>query len=384
MKLHEYQAKHIFSRFGIPVPKGKIANTAAEAKQIASELGGSVVIKAQVLVGGRGLAGGIRLAKNENEAELLAAAILGMEIKGLPVHRVLVDEAASIRSELYLGITIDRSLRTPVVIASSTGGVNIEEVAQTAPQKIIKVPIDPLLGMRDFQARELAAGIDLPQDQWRTFVQIAHSLWDIYVATDATLVEINPLVLTNDHTLIALDGKMTIDDNALPLHPDLAELRDLDAEVHEEIEARKYGLTYIKLDGNIGCLVNGAGLAMATMDIIKLQGGDPANFLDIGGGASAERVFAALRIILEDKKVNAILINIFGGITRCDEVARGILVALKDIKPDLPIIVRLVGTNAEEGMKLLANSHLITAESLLEAAEKAVEASRGGSDGRPG
>jgi succinyl-CoA synthetase beta subunit len=383
MKLHEYQAKHIFSRFGIPVPKGKIANTAAEAKQIASELGGSVVIKAQVLVGGRGLAGGIRLAKNENEAELLAAAILGMEIKGLPVHRVLVDEAASIRSELYLGITIDRSLRTPVVIASSTGGVNIEEVAQTAPQKIIKVPIDPLLGMRDFQARELAAGIDLPQDQWRTFVQIAHSLWDIYVATDATLVEIN-LVLTNDHTLIALDGKMTIDDNALPLHPDLAELRDLDAEVHEEIEARKYGLTYIKLDGNIGCLVNGAGLAMATMDIIKLQGGDPANFLDIGGGASAERVFAALRIILEDKKVNAILINIFGGITRCDEVARGILVALKDIKPDLPIIVRLVGTNAEEGMKLLANSHLITAESLLEAAEKAVEASRGGSDGRPG
>jgi succinyl-CoA synthetase beta subunit len=384
MKLHEYQAKHIFSRFGIPVPKGKIANTAAEAKQIASELGGSVVIKAQVLVGGRGLAGGIRLAKNANEAEQLAATILGMEIKGLPVHRVLVDEAATIRSELYLGITIDRSLRVPVFIASSTGGVNIEEVAQTNPQKIVKVPIDPLLGMRDFQARELAVGIDLPREQWRSFTQISRDLWSIYISTDATLVEINPLVLTKDNTLIALDGKLTIDDNALPLHPDLAELRDLDAEVEEEIEARKYGLTYIKMDGNIGCLVNGAGLAMATMDIINLQGGEPANFLDIGGGASAERVTAALRIILGDKNVKAILINIFGGITRCDEVARGILAALRHFRTKLPIIIRLVGTNAEEGMQLLASSKLIIAESLMEAAEKAVAAAREGENGHPG
>lgn len=384
MKLHEYQAKHIFSRFGIPVPKGKIANTAAEAKQIASELGGSVVIKAQVLVGGRGLAGGIRLAKNANEAEQLAATILGMEIKGLPVHRVLVDEAATIRSELYLGITIDRSLRVPVFIASSTGGVNIEEVAQTNPQKIVKVPIDPLLGMRDFQARELAVGIDLPREQWRSFTQISRDLWSIYISTDATLVEINPLVLTKDNTLIALDGKLTIDDNALPLHPDLAELRDLDAEVEEEIEARKYGLTYIKMDGNIGCLVNGAGLAMATMDIINLQGGEPANFLDIGGGASADRVTAALRIILGDKNVKAILINIFGGITRCDEVARGILAALRHFRTKLPIIIRLVGTNAEEGMQLLASSKLIIAESLMEAAEKAVAAAREGENGHPG
>ncbi|MGA9397264.1 MAG: ADP-forming succinate--CoA ligase subunit beta [Anaerolineaceae bacterium] len=384
MKLHEYQAKHIFSRFGIPVPKGKIANTASEAKQIAAELGGSVVIKAQVLVGGRGLAGGIRLAKNPAEAETLSAAILGMEIKGLPVQRVLVDEAASISKELYLGITIDRVLRCPVIIASSTGGVNIEEVAQTTPQKIIKVPIDPLLGMRDYQARELAVGIDLPRDQWRTFIEITRNLWNIYTSQDATLTEINPLVLTKENTLIALDGKITIDDNALPLHPDLAELRDLDAEVPEEIEARKYGLSYIKLNGSIGCLVNGAGLAMATMDIIKFQGGEPANFLDIGGGASADRVAAALRIILQDINVKAILINIFGGITRCDEVARGILSALGEIKLEVPIVIRLVGTNAEEGMKLLAGSNMSTAETLLEAAEKAVSYARGGEHGDPG
>jgi succinyl-CoA synthetase beta subunit len=384
MKLHEYQAKHIFSRFGIPVPKGKIANTASEAKQIASELGGKVVIKAQVLVGGRGLAGGIRLAKNSAEAETLSAAILGMEIKGLPVHRVLVDEAASINKELYLGIAIDRILRCPVIIASSTGGVNIEEVAQVTPQKIIKVPIDPLLGMRDYQARELAVGIDLPRDQWRSFIEITRNLWNIYTATDATLVEINPLVLTKDNSLIALDGKMTIDDNALPLHPDLAELRDLDAEVAEEIEARKYGLSYIKLNGSIGCLVNGAGLAMATMDIIKLQGGEPANFLDIGGGAGAERVAAALRIILQDQNVKAILINIFGGITRCDEVARGILAATKNIHPKPPIVIRLVGTNAEEGMKLLADSKMLTADTLIDAAEKVVLAARRGDHGDPG
>jgi succinyl-CoA synthetase beta subunit len=384
MKLHEYQAKHIFSRFGIPVPKGKIANTSAEAKQIASELGGRVVIKAQVLVGGRGLAGGIRLAKNVVEAEQLAATILGMEIKGLPVNRILVDEAVSINSELYLGITIDRSLRSMVFIASSTGGVNIEEVAQTNPQKIVKVQVDPLIGLRDYQARELASGIDLPHEQWRTFIQIARNLWNVYISTDATLVEINPLVLTKDKTLIALDGKITIDDNALPLHPDLAELRDLDAEAPEEIEARKYGLSYIKMGGSIGCLVNGAGLAMATMDIIKLKGGEPANFLDIGGGANAERVTAALRIILEDKRVKAIMINIFGGITRCDEVARGILTAIQKVRTNLPIVIRLAGTNAEEGMKILAGSRLITAETLVEAAEKAVAACPGGKNGHSG
>ncbi|MBN2677175.1 MAG: ADP-forming succinate--CoA ligase subunit beta [Anaerolineaceae bacterium] len=384
MKLHEYQAKHIFSRFDIPVPKGKIANTAAEARQIASELGGNVIIKAQVLVGGRGLAGGIRLAKNPNEAGTLAATILGMEIKGLPVHRVLVDEAASIKEELYLGITIDRIEQCPIFMASSTGGVNIEEVAQTAPQKIVKVLINPLLGLRDYQARELAAGIDLPRDQWKIFTQIATSLWNIFTSNDATLVEINPLVLTKDKTLLALDGKITIDDNALPLHPDLAEMRDLDAEVPEEIEARKYGLTYIKMDGSIGCMVNGAGLAMATMDIIKLHYGEPANFLDIGGGANADRVSAAMRIILQDPSVKSILINIFGGITRCDEVARGILSAINDIKPSLPIIIRLAGTNANEGMKLLADKNLTTADTLVEAAKKAVMAAHGDQDGDPG
>ncbi|MBN2257605.1 MAG: ADP-forming succinate--CoA ligase subunit beta [Anaerolineaceae bacterium] len=384
MKLHEYQAKHIFSRFDIPVPKGKIANTAAEARQIASELGGNVIIKAQVLVGGRGLAGGIRLAKNPNEAGTLAATILGMEIKGLPVHRVLVDEAASIKEELYLGITIDRIEQCPIFMASSTGGVNIEEVAQTAPQKIVKVLINPLLGLRDYQARELAAGIDLPRDQWKIFTQIATSLWNIFTSNDATLVEINPLVLTKDKTLLALDGKITIDDNALPLHPDLAEMRDLDAKVPEEIEARKYGLTYIKMDGSIGCMVNGAGLAMATMDIIKLHYGEPANFLDIGGGANADRVSAAMRIILQDPSVKSILINIFGGITRCDEVARGILSAINDIKPSLPIIIRLAGTNANEGMKLLADKNLTTADTLVEAAKKAVMAAHGDQDGDPG
>ncbi|HSO26498.1 MAG TPA: ADP-forming succinate--CoA ligase subunit beta [Anaerolineales bacterium] len=372
MKLHEYQSKQIFAKYGIPIPKGRVAASASEAKQIAEELGGRVVVKSQVLVGGRGKAGGIRLAKNPDEAEDLATEILGMEIKGLPVRKVLVDEAANIESEIYLGITNDRAARKPVMMASSAGGVDIEEVARETPEKIIRVHIDPLLGLRDYQARDIAAGIDLPRDLWRSFGRIAKGLWEAYRASDATLAEINPLVITNGPALLAVDGKMLIDDNALFRRPELAEMRDLDVEAQSEIEARKYGLSFIKLDGNIGCMVNGAGLAMTTMDIIKLFGGEPANFLDIGGGASAEKVAAALRIILSDRNVKAILFNVFGGITRGDEVARGVLTALEEIKTDIPMVVRLVGTNAEEGRRILAEADMITAETLAEAAEKAV------------
>lgn len=372
MKLHEYQSKQIFSRYNIPIPKGRVTSTADEARVIAAELGGRVVIKSQVLVGGRGKAGGIRLAKDPHEAEDIATQILAMEIKGLPVRKVLVDEAASISKEIYLGITNDRAARKPVMMASSAGGVEIEEVARVTPEKIIKTYIDPLLGLKDYQARDIAIGIDLPKEYWKLFNQIANGLWLAYKDCDATLAEINPLVITEDGRLIALDGKMLVDDNALFRHPDLAELRDLDVEAPAEIEARKYGLTFIKLDGNIGCMVNGAGLAMTTMDIIKLFGGEPANFLDIGGGAGSDKVAAAMRIILADPNVKAILLNIFGGITRCDEVARGILVALADIKTKVPIVVRLVGTNAEEGRKLLLDAKMITAETLVDAAKKAV------------
>ena len=379
MKLHEYQSKLIFAEYGVPIPKGRVAATAAEAKQIADELGGRVVVKSQVLVGGRGKAGGIRLAKSSAEAEELATQILGMEIKGLPVRKVLIDEAANIEKEIYLGITNDRAARKPVMMASAAGGVDIEEVARTTPEKIIKVHIDPLLGLKDYQARDIAAGIDLPRELWRSFGKIANGLWRAYKRSDANLAEINPLVITTDNKLVAVDGKMVLDDSALFRHPDLAEKRDRDVEADAEIEARKYGLSFIKLDGDIGCMVNGAGLAMTTMDIIKLFGGEPANFLDIGGGASADKVAAAFRIILDDPNINAILINIFGGITRGDEVAKGILAAMDEIKPDVPMIVRLVGTNAEEGRQLLADANMITADTLADAAQKAVAAAKGGS-----
>lgn len=376
MKLHEYQSKQIFARYGIPIPRGRVAEAAAAARQIAEELGGRVVVKAQVLVGGRGKAGGVRLAKDPQEAETIATQILSMEIKGLPVRKVLVDEAANIEQEIYLGITNDRAARKPVIMASAAGGVEIEEVARQTPEKIIKVHVDPLLGLREYQARDIAVFLDLPREHWRTFITITQGLWRAYVENDATLAEINPLVITRDQRLVALDGKMLIDDNALFRHPDLAEMRDVDEEAPAEVEARKYGLSYIKLDGSIGCMVNGAGLAMATMDIIKYFGGEPANFLDIGGGASAEKVAAALRIILSDPNVKAVLFNIFGGITRGDVVARGILTALEEVKPKVPMIIRLVGTNAEEGRQMLAQANMITAETLAEAAQKAVAATK--------
>jgi len=377
MKLHEYQSKQIFARYGVAIPRGRVAASASDAKQIAEELGGKVVVKAQVLVGGRGKAGGIRLARSSKEAAELATTILGMEIKGLPVRKVLIDEAASFSKEIYLGITNDRAAKRPVIMASAAGGVDIEEVAAQTPEKIIKIRIDPLMGLREYQARDLAVSIDLPRELWRSFSEIARGLWSAYQACDATLAEINPLVITTDQRLVALDGKMDIDDNALFRHSDLNEMRDLDVENWAEIEARKYGLSYISLDGEIGCMVNGAGLAMATMDMIKLSGGEPANFLDIGGGAGAEKVAAALRIILADKKVKAVLFNIFGGITRCDEVARGVLAALNEVHTSVPMVVRLVGTNAEEGRQLLAEAKMATAETLLEAAQKAVAIAKG-------
>jgi len=377
MKLHEYQSKTIFSKYGIPIPKGRVAATADEAKQIAEELGGRAVIKAQVLVGGRGKAGGVKVAKNSDEAAELAQQILSMEIKGLPVRKVLVDEAASIATEIYFSITNDRAAKKPVMIASAAGGVEIEEVAAQTPEKIVKLHIDPLLGLRDYQARDIAASIDLPRELWRDFSKIASGLWQVYKETDAELAEINPLVITSDNKLVALDGKMLIDDNSLFRHADLAEIRDIDEEAPAETEARRHGLSFIKLDGNIGCMVNGAGLAMTSMDIVKLFGGEPANFLDIGGGAGAEKVAAAMRIILTDPNVKAVLFNIFGGITRCDEVAKGILVAMDEVKPKVPMVVRLVGTNAEEGRKLLENANMITAETLADAAQKAVAAAKG-------
>ncbi len=377
MRLHEYQSKSLFAKYGIPIPNGRIASSALEVKKISDELGGKVVIKSQVLVGGRGKAGGIRLAKSPIEAEAFAGQILAMEVKGIPVRKVLVDEAVSIDKEIYLSIANDRNSQKPILMASSSGGVDIEETAQKTPEKIIKRTVDPLIGLRDYQLRDIAISIDLDRKYWQIFGEIIIALWRLYVDCDATIVEINPLVITADDRVIALDAKIVLDDNSLFRHPELAEMRDLDAEDPAEIEGRKFGVVFIKLDGNIGCLVNGAGLAMATMDIIKLLGGEPANFLDIGGGASSEKVAAAFRIILADDKVKAILVNVFGGITRCDEVAKGILGAMKQVKPKIPVIVRLVGTNKEEGMKMLEGENLITADSLYTAAKLAIDNAQG-------
>ncbi|MGQ9490378.1 MAG: ADP-forming succinate--CoA ligase subunit beta [Anaerolineae bacterium] len=377
MKLQEFQAKRIFAQFGIPVPQGDVATTPADARAIAARIGGPVVIKSQVLVGGRGKAGGIKLAQTPEEAEQVAGRILGMDIKGLTVKKVLVDPAADIRKELYLGMVLDRARRRVVVMASSEGGVDIEEVAVRTPEKILTVPVDPCLGLKEYQARDLAMGIGLGRDQMGKFSQICQGLYKCYMACDASLAEINPLAVLGDGSLQALDGKMVLDDSALFRHPDLAAMRNEDEETPEERVARLNGLSYVKLDGQIGCMVNGAGLAMATMDIIKHFGGLPANFLDVGGGAKADKVAAALRIILSDPNVKAVLFNIFGGITRCDEVARGILQALEQVPTRVPMVVRLVGTNYEEGRALLQEAKMITADTLAEAAQKAVAAARG-------
>ncbi len=376
MKLHEYQSKEIFRDFLIPIPRGHLASTPEEAKLIAEELNGPVVLKAQVLVGGRGKAGGIRLVNTPEEAKDEASELLGRTIKDFPVRRLLVEEAVSIQQEIYLGMTVDRAAGETLVIASAEGGVDIEEVAQNTPEKIARVSVNPLVGLQDYQARNLALEIEIPRSLWRGFVNICQNLYRAYQKFDLTLAEINPLVITHNNLLIGLDGKINIDDNALFLHPEFLDKRDLSVETPEELEARKFCLSYINLSGNIGCMVNGAGLAMATMDIIQHKGGQPANFLDIGGGASSERVLAALRIILANPKVNTVLVNIFGGITRCDEVAKGIIQALNDIETNVPFVVRLVGTNEAEGRLILEGASIETAKTLDEAAQKAVALSQ--------
>jgi succinyl-CoA synthetase beta subunit len=380
VKLHEYQSKRLFAEHGVPIPSGDVAATPEEARAVAEKLGGPVVVKSQVLVGGRGKAGGIKLAEGPKEAEAHAEEILNLRIKGLPVRQVLIDEAADIRQEIYLGIVVDRAARRPAMMASSEGGVEIEEVARVKPEAIKRITIDPFLGLRGFQTLRLAKGIGLSKDQFRSFGRIAQGLYKAFASYDASLAEINPLVVTEQGDLLAVDGKMVIDDNALFRHSDLAAMRDVGAEAPAEREARQAGLSYVKLDGTIGCMVNGAGLAMATMDIIKHFGGSPANFLDIGGGAQAERVATALRLILEDESVEAVLFNIFGGITRCDEVAQGILDAFEEVKPTVPLVARLVGTNEEEGRAMLDASRydLMTAETLAEAAQMAVSAAQTG------
>ena len=376
MKLQEYQSKRIFANYGNPIPAGDVAATPEEVRRIADRLGGRVVVKAQVLVGGRGKAGGIRLAADESQAEKVAAEILGKDIKGLKVQKVLVDEAADVAKEIYLGAVVDRGAQCVVMMASAAGGVDIEEVARETPEKIVKIFVDPRMGLYTFQCRELAAGIGLESEFLNAFVAVCTGLYRAFMDNDAALAEINPLVITADNELLAVDGKIVLDDNALFRHRDLAELRDPSEETIHESEARRNGFSYVRLDGCVGCMVNGAGLAMETMDIIKLHGAEPANFLDIGGGARADRVAAALRIILSDVNVCAILINIFGGITRGDEVARGIVQSLHEIQTDVPIIVRLAGTNSEEGLEILAGANLLTASSLVEAARLAVKAAQ--------
>jgi succinyl-CoA synthetase beta subunit len=380
VKLHEFQAKEIMRRYGIPIPPGEVAATPDQAAEIAAGIGGRVAVKAQVLVGGRGKAGGVKLADNPAEAAIKAAAILGMDIKGVTVRKVLVMAAAPIAQEIYLGAVLDRAAKAVTFMCSAAGGVDIEEVARVDPEKIVKVSADPFLGLGDYQARQLAFGIGLPGNLVRDFVAIVKGLYATFMACDASLAEINPLVVTSDGKLTALDGKIVLDDNALYRHEDLARLRDLDEEDPYERLAREAELNYVKLDGDIGCVVNGAGLAMATMDIIQLCGGSPANFLDVAGGARSEKVATALRIVLSDKNVKAVLFNIFGGITRCDEVARGIEVATREVGATQklpPMVIRLVGTNETEACSLLNACGLKTTTSLQEAAQQIVAAARG-------
>lgn len=376
MKIHEYQAKEIFRKYKIPTSNEKVASSLSEAKSIITELQYPVVVKAQVLVGGRGKAGGVKLAKNDTELVSAVNSILGMNIKGLVVNKVLIAEAVKLESEYYVGITIDREKQTPVLIASASGGVDIEQVAQTTPEKILSVRISPLLGLKSYQARNLGYQIFTDSTLVNSFVAFAMSLTQIFFDLDCSLVEINPLVLT-DNKLVAVDAKIVFDDNALSRHPDIAELRDLSSEEPSEVQAKKADLSYVKLDGNVGCVVNGAGLAMATMDLIKRYGGEPANFLDIGGSSSPDKMREAMKIITADKNVKAILVNIFGGITRCDDVAQGLLWALKEEHISLPIIARLVGTNQDKARAMLENSPIIFSETMTDGVKKTITALKG-------
>ena len=382
MKIHEFQAKTILSKYGVPVPRGKSATTAAEAKAIAQELGGGVVVvKAQIHAGGRGKGGGVKVAKNPDEAFELASKILGMTLithqtgpEGKLVSRVLVEEGLQMTRELYLGIVLDRSTERCVVMVSPDGGMEIEKVAAETPERIFKAFADPALGLQPYQARQLAFSLGLQGAEVGKAVKMMMALYKAYIATDASLLEINPLVVTAAGELLALDAKMAFDDNAMYRHADFVELRDLSEEDPLEVEASKFSLNYIKLDGTVGCMVNGAGLAMATMDIIKLAGGEPANFLDVGGGANAEQIKNAFRILMSDKAVKAVLINIFGGILRCDVLAEGVIAAVKDLGVPVPIVIRMEGTNVELGKQMLKDSGLnfTTADTMSEAATAVV------------
>lgn len=377
MKLHEYQARDILAGYQIPVPAGGVATTPEEVESLAETLGGKVVVKAQVQVGGRGKAGGIKLAESPGGARGIAQSMLEMSIRGLPVRKLLVVEALDIQREYYLGAVLDRDNKVITLMASANGGIDIEEVARVAPQEIIKEAVDPFTGLWDYQGRSLGFRIGLDGHLVRGFSRVASGVYRAFIDTDASLVEINPLVLTHDGNWVAADAKILLDDNALFRHPNLESLRDVDQEDANERKARAAGLSYVRLNGNIGCIVNGAGLAMATMDVIKLYGGEPANFLDIGGGAKSEVVASALGIVLDDPNVATVLINIFGGITRCDDVARGIVAALAGIDLKLPMAIRLTGTNEEEGRAILAQAGLKAVSSMDEAARTAVDLARG-------
>jgi succinyl-CoA synthetase beta subunit len=374
MNVHEYQAAEVLATYGVPVNPGKVATTPDEAEAIARELGGTVVVKAQVHTGGRGKAGGVKVVKSPEEARAAAEAILGMDIRGHTVNKVLVAKGADIASEFYLGVVLDRPNRKVLVMASAEGGVEIEEVAKTNPDAIVRELGDPFVGFHPYQGREMAFRMGLPADKVNGFAAIASTLYDVYFKEDATLVEINPLILTGDGEWMALDSKMSFDDNALARHPDVEAMRDPEEENATELEARQSGISFVKLDGTIGCIVNGAGLAMATMDAVKLSGGEPANFLDVGGGANAAQVAKAFRLVTADPNVRAILINIFGGITRGDEVANGIREALGEVQVDVPIVVRLSGTNADEGRQILSDVGITAVTSMDEAAAEVVKA----------
>ncbi len=390
MNIHEHQAKEIFRKYGVPIPRGYVVYKPDNAVKVAQQLGGDLdiwVVKAQIHAGGRGKAGGVKLAKSTEEVGLIAKQLLGSTLvthqtgpQGKKVNRIYIEEGVNIEKEFYLGMVLDRSKEMPVMMASSEGGVEIEEVAEKSPEKIVKVAINPTIGFRGFYGRKLAFGLGLPKELVNKFIRFAESIYNVYMDYDASLIEINPLVLTKEKNFIALDAKMSFDDNALYRQPEILSMRDLTEEEPVEIEANKYGLSYVKLDGNVGCMVNGAGLAMSTMDIIKHEGGNPANFLDVGGGANAETVAKAFEIILSDSNVKSIFVNIFGGIVRCDRVASGILEAAKVTNVNVPVVVRLDGTNAEEAEEILENSgieNIIAAHSIADGARKAISAARG-------
>jgi succinyl-CoA synthetase beta subunit len=388
MNIHEYQAKQIFAKYGVPTPRGIVANTPAQAVANAHELGGTVwVVKAQIHAGGRGLGGGVKLAKSISEVKELAAEILGMTLvthqtgpEGKLVQKVYIEEGADIKDELYLGVVLDRAKEMPVIMASTEGGMDIETVAANTPEKIIKVAVDPSIGFQGFHGRELAFGLGLAKEEQGKFIKFAAALYKVYMENDAEMIEINPLIKTGSGDFLALDGKMSFDDSALGRHPDIEDMRDISEEDADEREASQYGLSYISLDGEIGCMVNGAGLAMGTMDTINYMGGTPANFLDVGGSANAQTVAKGFEIILKNPNVKAIFVNIFGGIVRCDRIANGILEATKLVDVHVPVVVRLDGTNAAEAAEILKNANIpnvIAATDLADGAAKAVAAAKG-------